>query len=85
VRYEVWEDEHGKVTRYTLAYINPLIIQKIMAESSATTMLMVSIIATIWAKRKKSFIVDLATFGPASTATWHHYSKGCIHDENDDR
>jgi len=28
VRYEVWEDKHGKVTRYNLAYINPLIHPK---------------------------------------------------------
>lgn len=28
VRYEIWEDEHGKVTRYNLAYINSSIYAK---------------------------------------------------------
>lgn len=28
MRYEVWADEHGTVTRYNLAYINPSIYQK---------------------------------------------------------
>lgn len=28
MRYEVWTDEHGKVTRYNLAYINSVIYTK---------------------------------------------------------
>lgn len=28
MRYEIWEDEHGNVTRYNLAYINHAIYSK---------------------------------------------------------